>query len=61
MRLHRSLVVGTAVAVAVLGLSGTAQAGDDGGGHHGNRAEVVKVRDDCDPATFTARGHPVRR
>ena len=59
MRLHRSLVVGTAVAVAVLGLSGTAQAGDDGGGHHGNRAEVVEVRDDCDPATFNAQTPPI--
>ncbi len=57
MRLRRGLIIGTVAAVAVLGLSGTAQARD--GGSHGNgRAAVVKVTDDCDPATFVANDVP---
>jgi len=51
MRLHKSFVAGTVTAVAVLGLTGTAQAGEHEG-HGRDRGDVVKVRDDCDPATF---------
>jgi len=53
MRLQRSLVIGTAAAISVLGLTGTAQA--HGGGHHGDdRAQVIKVEDDCEQASFDA-------
>ena len=51
MRLHGKLLIGVVVALTVLGVSGVAQA-DGGRGHHDR--EVVKVKDDCDPATFNA-------
>jgi hypothetical protein len=58
MRLQRSLVIGTAAAISVLGLTGTAQA-HDGGGHHGaDRAQVIKVEDDCETASFDAEFEP---
>src|SRR4051812_25116758 len=57
MRLHKSVFVGTVAAIAVLGVTGSAQAKD--GDRRGNgRAEVVEVEDDCDPATFTQAGIP---
>src|SRR5215213_5395704 len=55
MRLHARLLVGAVVAVlTVLGVQGVAQAGGGGGHGHGHDREVVKVKDDCDPATFNA-------
>jgi plastocyanin len=57
MRLRKSVVVGTVAALAILGVTGSAQAKD--GDRRGNdRAEVVEVEDDCDPATFTGQGIP---
>jgi plastocyanin len=51
MRHRRTFVLGAVVALLLLGFAGTAQA-DSGSGK--NRAEVVRMQDRCDPATFNA-------
>ncbi len=51
MRHRRTFVLGAVVALVLLGFAGTAQA-DSGSGK--NRAEVVRIQDRCDPATFNA-------
>jgi hypothetical protein len=51
MRQHQALTVGMATALLVLGLTSSAQARDGGRGG-GDAAELIRVQDDCDPATF---------
>src|SRR4051795_12878811 len=51
MRHRRTFVLGAVVALLLLGFAGTAQA-DSGSGK--NQAEVVRIQDRCDPATFNA-------
>jgi hypothetical protein len=51
MRQHQALTVGMATALLVLGLTSVAQARDGGRGG-GDAAELIRVEDDCDPATF---------
>jgi plastocyanin len=51
MRHRRTFVLGAVVALVLLGFAGTAQA-DSGSGK--GRAEVVRIQDRCDPATFNA-------
>jgi plastocyanin len=51
MRRHQALTVGMATALLVLGLTTIAQARDGGRGGGGG-AELIRVQDDCDPATF---------
>ena len=59
MRLHARLLVGAVVAVlTVLGVQGVAQAGGGGGHGHGHDREVVKMRDDCNAASFNAAFGP---
>jgi hypothetical protein len=55
MRKHRSVVAGSVMALVVLGLSGTANAGGGGGNSGpGGGAEVIEAEDDCEPTSFNA-------
>jgi hypothetical protein len=55
MRKHKTTVIGSALALVVLGLSGTAQASGGGGNSgRGGDAEVIEAEDDCEPTSFNA-------
>jgi plastocyanin len=55
MRKHRAVVIGSVMALVVLGMSGMAQAGGGGGNSgRGGGAEVIEAQDDCEPTSFNA-------
>jgi hypothetical protein len=54
MRTIRLLIAGALVAAPALGLAGVATAGGDGG----DRSQLVRMQDDCDPTTFNQAVEP---
>jgi hypothetical protein len=59
MRKHRATVIGSVMALLVLGLSGAAHAGGGGGNSgHGGGAEVIEAQDDCEPISFNEALEP---